>query len=230
MKRTADSLVNDSSSSKRLKVVKPENINHAPDCSDPDCDGCDVGEIELTFTNEDGSPVTKPAALELFQMAMNEAASEGSKSNENSMAKRLFDMALEAYDTEKEQDQFGYAQCLIEFGRYFNVLESVKEGVDILRSLERSSSTESNYTQNDVHVTKGRGILVQLHMERTKRIEIFEEVNRDNDSDDEEVDPAVLKKLEVTKQEQKLVNEAIKSFDKVSRTFAKQRHTFDFLT
>ena len=220
MKRNADSVVNESGSSKRIKVVKPENNNHAPECSDPNCDGCDVGEIELTFTNDDGSPAAKPAALELFHMAMNEAASEGSKSNENGMAKRLFDMALEAYDKEKEQDQFGYAQCLIEFGRYFDVLESVKEGVDILRSLEMSTTADvSKFTQNDLYTTKGRGILVQLQFERAMKIEVFEEANQENDSEDDEIEPAVLKKLEVTKQEQKLVNEAIKAFDKVRHYF-----------
>ena len=214
MKRTAISVANDSSS-KRLKIVKKDSNDHAPDCSDPQCEGCDVGEVELTFTAEDGSPVEKPSALELFHMAMNEAASEGSKSNENGMAKRLFDLALEAYDKEKEHDQLGYSQCLIEFGRYFDVLESVKEGVDILRSLE-NSILESKYSKSVVYIAKGRGILVQLHLERAKRIELFEEITkRSDDDEDEEIEPAVLKKLEVTKSERKLIDEAIQCFDKV---------------
>ncbi|KAH8548797.1 hypothetical protein BGW37DRAFT_522988 [Umbelopsis sp. PMI_123] len=215
MKRAVESFVNDSSSSKRVKVVKSDSQNHAPDCSDPDCDGCDVGEIELTFTNEDGTPADKPTALELFRMAMSEAASEGSKVNENGMAKRIFDMALEAYDKEKDQDQFGYSQCLIEFGRYFDVLESVKEGVEILRGLEKSTISEgSRFSKKDIYIAKGRGLLVQLQMERAKKIETFEEINGENDSDeDEEIDPSLLKKLEVSKQEKKLVDEAIACFD-----------------
>ncbi|KAG2181899.1 hypothetical protein INT44_008715 [Umbelopsis vinacea] len=217
MKRTVESLVNESGSSKRIKVVKSDSQNHAPDCSDPDCDGCDVGEVELTFTNEDGTPADKPTALELFRMAMSEAASEGSKANENGMAKRIFDMALEAYDKEKDQDQLGYAQCLIEFGRYFDVLESVKEGVEVLRGLEKSNGVEgSKITKTELYIAKGRGILVQLQMERAKKIEIFEEINGENESDeDEEIDPSLLKKLEVSKQERKLVDEAVKCFDMV---------------
>lgn len=77
----------------------------------------------------------------------------------------------------------------------------------------------SKFTQNDLYTTKGRGILVQLQFERAMKIEVFEEANQENDSEDDEIEPAVLKKLEVTKQEQKLVNEAIKAFDKVRHYF-----------
>lgn len=216
MKRAANTLDNESTS-KRVKVVKKDRINHATDCSDPQCEGCDVGEVELAFTNEDGSAANTPSALELFHMAMDEAASEGSKSNENGMAKKLFDLALEEYEKEKDQDPLGYAQCLIEFGRYFDVIESVKEGVDNIRGLEKSSKKEeSSIPTNELYIAKGRGILVQLNIERAKRIEIFEEVREENSDEDDEIDPAVLKKLEVTKEEKKLINEAIQSFDKVN--------------
>jgi tetratricopeptide (TPR) repeat protein len=215
MKRAANSLDNESSS-KRVKVVKTDRINHATDCSDPHCEGCDVGEVELTFTNEDGSAAETPSALELFHMAMDEAASEGSKSNENGMAKKIFDLALEAYEKEKDEDPLGYAQCLIEFGRYFDVIESVKEGVDILRGLEKNAKKEeSSVSTSELYISKGRGILVQLQIERAKRIEIFEEIRQEN-SDEDDIEPAVLKKLEVTKPEMKLIDEAILSFDKVN--------------
>ncbi|KAJ2961589.1 hypothetical protein NQZ79_g3132 [Umbelopsis isabellina] len=215
MKRAANTLDNEGTS-KRVKVVKKDRINHATDCSDPQCEGCDVGEVELAFTNEDGSAAETPSALELFHMAMDEAATEGSKSDENGMAKKIFDLALEAYETEKNQDPLGYAQCLIEFGRYFDVIESVKEGVDNLRGLEKSSKKEESVVpMNELYIAKGRGILVQLNIERAKRIEIFEEIRDENSDEDDEIDPTVLKKLEVTKEEKKLINEAIQAFDKV---------------
>lgn len=81
---------------------------HADDCEDEDCEGCAEGEIVLQFD-------TTPSAVELFQMALEEASKpstsslDGSGSGSGSeqhggrrglsrMAKALFDKAIEEFE------------------------------------------------------------------------------------------------------------------------------------
>ncbi|KAF9423775.1 hypothetical protein BGZ94_008152, partial [Podila epigama] len=72
---------------------KDDNVRegHSADCNDSSCEGCAEGEIELQFD-------TKPTAMELFQMAREEASKESAENYGAGAAKKLFDMAIEEFE------------------------------------------------------------------------------------------------------------------------------------
>ncbi|KAG0251390.1 hypothetical protein DFQ27_008782, partial [Actinomortierella ambigua] len=137
------------------KKRKPDE-GHAQDCADPSCEGCADGELEIQFDHE-------PTALELFQMARDEAAKEGryrrpstadddeaaqeEKEDEHSkkMAKKLFDLALEAFEKlekardalpkdqrdtrEQIEERIQHAACEVAVGQYMPAVAMVEEGL-----------------------------------------------------------------------------------------------------
>lgn len=78
--------------SKKIKL----SDQHAPNCDDPSCRGCDVGEIEVTFTSEDGKEKITLTPIELFQVALEESSKE---EHDFGVVKRLFDLALEGFES-----------------------------------------------------------------------------------------------------------------------------------
>ncbi|CAJ0639430.1 16363_t:CDS:2 [Entrophospora sp. SA101] len=92
---------------------KQERQQHAPNCDDINCKGCEIGEIEIVFTGgsdnekgDNGEIELKP--YQLFQLAQEEVTATTSKTNGgggggdngeyNEIAKKLFEMALEGFD------------------------------------------------------------------------------------------------------------------------------------
>ncbi|CAJ0838526.1 13678_t:CDS:2 [Entrophospora sp. SA101] len=90
-----------------------ERQQHAPNCDDINCKGCEIGEIEIVFTGgsdnekgDNGEIELKP--YQLFQLAQEEVTATTSKTNGgggggdngeyNEIAKKLFEMALEGFD------------------------------------------------------------------------------------------------------------------------------------
>ncbi|RUS17253.1 hypothetical protein BC937DRAFT_90212 [Endogone sp. FLAS-F59071] len=119
--------------------------DHLSDCTDPTCTGCAAGEIELTFLAEDGTTTTQPPApTRLLHMALEEASLELPSQHGIGMAKRLFDLAIEGFESLKKEAEtepqavetrYAHATCLVEFGRYLPVEESAKEGVQLFQAI-----------------------------------------------------------------------------------------------
>ncbi|RIA99110.1 hypothetical protein C1645_747985 [Glomus cerebriforme] len=85
-------------SSQTSKKIRLTPSNHAPTCDDSTCTGCDVSEIEVIFTTEDGQGEIELSPDQLFQLALEESSKESPQEHGGGIAKRLFDMALEEFD------------------------------------------------------------------------------------------------------------------------------------
>ncbi|KAG1148433.1 hypothetical protein G6F37_003413 [Rhizopus arrhizus] len=188
-------------SSKRSKTE-----NHAPGCSDDTCTGCDVGEVEIAFTKDDGEPDdVQPTAQELVDLAIDE-----SKEGDNEMARRLFDMALEKFQEEEPDNRVGYADCLIELGKAIEVEESIKEGLDILKG---ELKKESNDTQLKLKLAYASMVLANYMRKQKEAVFARQEAELHPSDDEEEVDEEayeeLLSKQQVTKEEIQLYKEAV---------------------
>ncbi|RHZ75852.1 hypothetical protein Glove_209g102 [Diversispora epigaea] len=84
------------SSSMSKKKIKLSD-QHAPNCDDSSCRGCDIGEIEVKFTSEDGKEKIKLTPVELFQIALEESSKVVEQ--DIGIVKRLFDLALEGFES-----------------------------------------------------------------------------------------------------------------------------------
>nr|CAG8441321.1 9851_t:CDS:2 [Entrophospora candida] len=139
-----------------------ERQQHAPNCDDINCKGCEIGEIEIVFTGgsdnekgDNGEVELKP--YQLFQLAQEE------------IAKKLFEMALEGFDKlllesklqekkkndggelvvttmmdEIDQIKYQYALCCITFGNYLPIDKEIQKGVDMLKELVEGKEGERN--------------------------------------------------------------------------------------
>jgi hypothetical protein len=177
--------------------------NHSPDCQDSDCDGCDVGEVEISFVQ--GDETVQPTAYELLTMAKEEQGN-------TDMARRLFDLALEAFETEQGKTGLGYAQCLVELGRALAVDESIREGYQ-LYSAVKTPTLESQLWHSRAALALARSI-------RQQKSRSYEELRLDLENSDGEIEDEValdelVIKDQVSKEEQKLYKEAIGLLDKV---------------
>ncbi len=139
--------------SRNSKRIRLKSSNHAPACDDFTCKGCDVCEIEIVFTTEDGQGVVELSPDKLFQFALEESSKESSQ--EHGIAKRLFEMALEGFDKlmskeeqtlkgkEKEtpqkvdtkQTRCQYALCRIAFGIYLPIVEQIHKGIKMFKRI-----------------------------------------------------------------------------------------------
>jgi hypothetical protein len=97
-KRSTYIKFNSSSSSRNSKKIRLTPSNHAPTCEDSTCTGCDVSEIEVIFTTEDGQGEIELSPDKLLQLAIEESSKESPQEHGGGIAKRLFDMALEEFD------------------------------------------------------------------------------------------------------------------------------------
>lgn len=182
---------------------------HAVDCADKSCQGCDVGEVEISFVRKDaeGQPIdTEPSAQELLAMAIDEAGNDRNNDNDdenNGIARRLFDMAIAKYQKDEPENRVGYATCLIELGKAIAVQESISEGLEILRGELKKNNTE------DI-LLKLAGAAISLATSiRKEQDAYFEKQQQEIDEDDEVALGELLEKQEVSKQEVKLYKEAL---------------------
>lgn len=214
-KRTSDELTADlevESSIKAKRVRRTQNEGHAPDCNDPECEGCDVGDIEITFvrTDESGQEQSvQPSAHELFAMAMEEATNTQAEDQDSSMARRLFDLALEKFQKEEPEDRLGYALCLVSLGKTIEVEESLREGLDILRHEARKDGSLS------FHLARAAWALATFI--RKRQNEWFEKMKEELESDEEDgVEyEELLKKQQLSREEERLYKESLDAMQKV---------------
>jgi hypothetical protein len=150
-----------SQNSKKIRITPS---NHAPTCDDSTCTGCDVSEIEIVFTTEDGQGEIELSPDKLLQLALEEFSKESPQEHGGGIAKRLFDMALEEFDKllkkeekeleskeetvkdkekEKEtrpkvatkQTRYQYATCCVAFGIYLPFIEQIHKGMEIFKQI-----------------------------------------------------------------------------------------------
>ncbi|KAL0081567.1 hypothetical protein F4703DRAFT_1918101 [Phycomyces blakesleeanus] len=208
-KRAASpNLKEETSSSKR--VCRTEE-NHSTGCNDPDCNGCDVGNIEITFVGDNGEDkAADPTAQELLEMAIEEA---GNKEAKPEVVQRLFDMAIEKFEKAEPKNRIGYATCLIELGQAIKVEESLREGLDILRG-EIKKPDVGPLAQ---FILARAAALLAADI-RQKKNALFEEARAELVDSDGEEDEAAMdelnKKQAITREEIKLYKEAIAAIEK----------------
>ncbi|KAI7884057.1 hypothetical protein K492DRAFT_204955 [Lichtheimia hyalospora FSU 10163] len=196
---------------KRARSSQKEG--HVEECTDPECQGCDVGEIEISFVRKDeqgNEHTATPSAQELLDMAMTEA-SQNSKQRDDHLVRRLFDLALEQYQEKEADDRIGYATCLIELGRAIHVEESLREGLDILRGLDKKQSLDDQQQLLLARAAMDLAIFI-----RKRQNALYEEM-WDSEDQDEEEQPSeeMINKQKVTREEIKLCKDALDAIDKV---------------
>lgn len=208
-KRQADAEPETSTAVRAKRARSSQKEAHVDDCTDPECQGCDVGEIEIAFVRKDEhgqeQPAT-PSAQELLDMAMAEASQK--QQRDDHLVRRLFDLALEQYQENEAENRIGYATCLIELGRAIHVEESLREGLDILRGLNKQQSLE-----NQQQLLLARAAMDLAIFIRKRQNALFEEML---DSDEEEPSEDLLNKQKVSREEIKLCKEALDAIDKVN--------------
>lgn len=214
----------ESSSLPETKRIKKES--HAPDCNDKNCQGCDIGQVEISFVrkDKDGNPIeSEPSAQELLSMAIDEAANAKQSGNDddenNDMAHRLFDMAIEKYQKDEPENKLGYATCLVELGKALQVEESISEGLEILRGEKKKQNNEVWWAL--------AGAAIALASAKRKALEsYFEQQQQELEDDDGEIDEVafseLLEKQRVSKVEAKLYKEAIDAAKQASFENIKQ--------
>lgn len=193
--------------SKRSRSTKE---GHAPDCTDSLCQGCDVGDVEISFVRKDanGQPIdTEPTAQELLAMAVDEATNDNQDEN-NMMSRRLFDMALEKYQKDEPDNRIGYATCLVELGRTIQVEESISEGLEILRG-----ELKKQPKNKDVLFKLAEAAIALATSKRKSQDAYFQKQEAELEGSDGEMDEVaygeLLQKQELSKDEIKLYKEAI---------------------
>ncbi|KAI8351215.1 hypothetical protein EDC96DRAFT_518913 [Choanephora cucurbitarum] len=174
---------------------------HTEDCQDDLCEGCDVGEVEISFVRKDAQGQTvEPSAQELLVMAIEE-------SNDD-IKKRLFDLALDKYQKDEPENRVGYATCLVELGKGIDVQESIREGLDVLRG-EKTKTTE-------VLLALSGAAIALVNSIRQKQIQYLVEEQQkleENDDDEEEIEEneELKQKQKPSKEETKIYAEAVDS-------------------
>ncbi|KAF9975605.1 hypothetical protein BGZ73_000671 [Actinomortierella ambigua] len=212
---------------------------HAHDCTDPACEGCADGELEIQFDHE-------PSAFELFQMARDEAAKEGRKSHRGEdegdndedeeeeeeektkkMAKKLFDLAMEAFGkleqarnslSKEERDsrehveqRIQHAACEVAVGVYMPALAMVEEG---LAKYEQLVKIEAAAAMASAWVGLGIARISAARLGRKAILDLLEQDLDDLDEGTDEYDEAHQKAATIPKKEQELATKAIEAFDK----------------
>ncbi|CAO3617581.1 unnamed protein product [Mucor hiemalis] len=195
------------SENKRTRVNEEA---HAADCTDELCQGCDVGEVEIAFVRKDaeGNPIdTEPSAKELLAMAIEEASNNANNDNDNEnngIARRLFDLAIEKYQKEEPENRVDYATCLVELGKAIAVQESISEGLEILRGEVKKNNTEY-VTLKLASASAAYAISI-----RKEQDAYFEKQQEELDQEDEVALGELLEKQEVGKKELELYKDALK--------------------
>ncbi|KAI8327883.1 hypothetical protein BD560DRAFT_417570 [Blakeslea trispora] len=201
------------SENKRNRTSKE---GHVEDCQDDLCQGCDVGEVEISFVRKDAQGQTvEPSAQELLVMAIEE-------SNDD-IKKRLFDLALEKYQKDEPENRVGYATCLVELGKGIDVQESIREGLDILRG-EKTKTT-------DVLLALSGAAIALVNSIRQKQLKylIEEQQKLQEDGEDEEEDEEneeLKQKQQPSKEETNIYNEAVDSLTEAFKSMSSDEALF----
>ncbi|CAG8466931.1 708_t:CDS:10 [Rhizophagus irregularis] len=154
--------------SQNSKKIKLSPSNHAPTCDDSTCTGCDVSEIEIVFTTEDGQGEIELSPVKLLHLALEESSKESSQEHGGGVAKRLFDMALEGCQ---------YATCCVAFGIYLPFVEYIRKGVEIFKQI---TAEDVCYYDAWIGLGRARISLAKIEREMTQQKSSITEQNSYN--------------------------------------------------
>ncbi|ORZ14467.1 hypothetical protein BCR42DRAFT_416978, partial [Absidia repens] len=209
----------DATDSMPIPIKKARVTNdHSTECQDPECEGCDEGQVEISFIRGEEGDSVQPTAEELLTMAKEEQG-------DTEMARRLFDLALEAFDERDGKTGFGYAQCLVELGRALTVEESIREGHGLFVALSKKKEDNDDASKKvDLSLWQARAALAMARSIRQQKTKAFDELRQDlEDSEGEIEDEVALDELmvkdQVAKEELGFYKEAIDILDKVLLNF-----------
>ncbi|KAL7328062.1 hypothetical protein PS15p_206387 [Mucor circinelloides] len=203
---------------------------HTEDCTDELCKGCDVGEVEISFVRKDadGKPIdTEPSAQELLAMAIDEAGKDKNNDNDdenNGIARRLFDMAIEKYQKDEPENRVGYATCLVELGKTIQVEESISEGLEVLRGELKIKKDDK-----DVLLKAASAAIALATSMRKKQQAYFDQQEAELENEDEMDDVAyeeLIEKQKLSKEEIKLYKEAIERINQAFTDIGKDDEAF----
>ncbi|KAI8991361.1 hypothetical protein BDF20DRAFT_904058 [Mycotypha africana] len=220
-----DPLASEAESSHTKRARSDKEQQHASDCTDENCTGCAVGEVEISFVRKDaeGQSVegSEPTAQELLAMAIDEAAhsdaTEDDQGHHKQVVRRLFDMTIEKFQKDEPDNRVGYATCLVELGKALQVEESISEGLEILRGELKTKRKEETSEENvDDILLKSAGAAITLAASKRKSQEAYfaereKELQNENGEITDEVafEELLQKQEQVSKDEIKLYKEAI---------------------
>ncbi|KAI7831262.1 hypothetical protein BC939DRAFT_438046 [Gamsiella multidivaricata] len=176
------------------KKPRKDTTAHADDCEDPDCEGCAEGEIVLQFD-------TPPSAVELFQMAREEAlkkpTSMDSGSGLSRMAKALFDKAIEEFEaldkanahieindgtevaSKMVETKIHHAACVVAIGNFMPSSEMLQEGTRMFEDLVKRTA------QKNGNALVGLGI-AEISQARDVRRQAMKALDPEDEGEDEE--------------------------------------------
>ncbi|KAI8982509.1 hypothetical protein BDB01DRAFT_723449 [Pilobolus umbonatus] len=193
------------------KRSRAQKEGHAAECTDKNCSGCDVGDVEISFVRKgvDGQTIdTEPTAQELLAMAIEESSNDNNEEESNGMARRLFDIALDKFQKEEPENRIGYATCLIELGKCIHVEESIREGLDILRGELKKDSEDKT-----ILIRLASAAISLVAFLRKRQNDYFDKqcdlLDADESGVDEVAHRELLRKQRTTPEEEDLANEAI---------------------
>ncbi|KAG0091630.1 hypothetical protein BGZ92_000222 [Podila epicladia] len=185
------------------------------------------GELELQF---DG----KPSALELFSLAREEASKESLSTHGTGAAKKLFDLAIEAFEELEKSNahlemgnnpasdvaktlletKVQHAACVVAVGNYMPSLAMVQDGVAKYQKLFQEHATMAG--ENSTALI-GQGI-AELSVVRLLRKEALKaahgDEDEDEDEDDEEQEETLRAAAIVPRTESTLAKHAMDVFNK----------------
>ncbi|KAG0031992.1 hypothetical protein BGZ81_000162 [Podila clonocystis] len=207
-------------------TITKDAIDHAPDCDDASCPGCGEGELELQF---DG----KPSALELFSLAREEASKESLSTHGTGAAKKLFDLAIEAFEELEKSNahlemgddpasevartlletKVQHAACVVAVGNYMPSLAMVQDGVSKYQKLFREHATMAGENSTAL-IGQGIAELSAVRLLRKEALKAAHGDDEDEDEDDEEQEEALRAAAIVPRTESTLAKHAMDVFNK----------------
>ncbi|GBC03902.1 hypothetical protein RclHR1_00540012 [Rhizophagus clarus] len=197
--------------SQNSKKIRSTPSIHAPTCDDSTCTGCDVSEIEIVFTTEDGQGEIELSPDKLLQLALEESSKESPQEHGNGVAKRLFDMALEKFDNllekeEKEmetkeetvkgkeietrpkvvtkQTRYQYATCCVAFGIYLPSIEQIRKGIEIFKQI---IVEDDCYYDAWIGLGRARISLAKVERETTQQSDSSEEEEEEKEEQESSI-------------------------------------------
>lgn len=186
--------------------IQSNAITHASYCRDPDCEGCDVGQVELDLPEE---VLNDP--LQLWELAQSEilretpsSDSEDDKGTSNSretvelddemqdaVVTKLLDLAIEQFENfERDHttaEAIGYGRCLVERGKILDSPALVDKGISVLEARLTSSPDISEAATTWAVIGKARIEQVCARITDANTVVLSDDSDHDLlDSDDEE--------------------------------------------
>ncbi|CAG8480482.1 5189_t:CDS:2 [Paraglomus occultum] len=171
-------------SSPHSPARKPRHsTGHAPNCEDSLCEGCDVGEIEVSFALTDGT--TPPGPSDLFRMAVKESEKENPEEHGGGIVKKLYDMAIGEFDRALGEQE----EIRRKIGKEEDLKGETSDKSKLVKGKEKGREEEyGSYTsllRDYAMCCLSFGKYMPLISYIKKSIELFEKVIDENNDDGE---------------------------------------------